>query len=416
VGIDAPAMPIDDRFDDPEAEPHAVLLRLLVRRAYEATKQRLARQRGQPRPLILDPHHHRRELPDPAQRRLDQLHHAAEAALTARGRYLAEHGVQPDEAAITERAIRRVIEQATHHLIAEQPAWLIDLCGYPPDDPIGTQSWNALVRDIATWRARHHLGADQPGLPTPTPADHDEWATLNRRLLNTRAWLEPRDRPPIIWPQRRSHHELLDRRDELETIFATAPADQTLLIDRLLRGDPQLIDDISDTLKSAIDNQQTRRSWILAHWPHIIEYAEITQTLDTQLWGPDTTKLLDDMRIRAHGPLAEALDNSEPWLSIAVARLAPQWATTLTTDAVDYLHDIADYRQHWSITSHQPLGPRPVDRDAVDDYQHLLDRLEQQDLDRAPSSPSLEDYLDQQLDTIVTLSRPVNGPDIVEPT
>jgi predicted transcriptional regulator len=348
---------------------------------------------------ILDLHPTTRALPDPARWHLDQLHAVAEAAIEQWTRYLAEHGVTPGESDHTQRAIRRVIEQATNRLLADPPEWLIDLIGYQPADPIGTQTWNAAVRDIATCRTRHHVADDSDGLGTsPTDAGMQaEWATLNTHLVHLRAWLDRHDRPQVTWPHRRSHRELVTRRDELDQIFDTAPADQNHLITRLRRGDPQLLDDAAATLEVAVDAQHLRRQWILEHWPHIIEYAEISQTLNNRMWGPDTSTLLDDLSPRAVGNLATAIANDEAWLPIAASRVASQWTTSLTDQTADYLHDIADYRQRWNITNRQPLGPTPIDPDQLSGYQQLLDRLESDDLSRTMSTPSIAEYLDNQL-------------------
>ena len=236
---------------------------------------------------ILDAHATPRSLPDTARTRLAQLTHAADATLATWTSYLADNGVEPGEADNVQQAIRRVIERATNTLIADQPQWLTTLVGYQPADPIGTQTWTTAVRDIATWRTRHHHTGDDVGiLPVLDDAARQAWEALSTRLVHTKAWLDHRDPPTVLWPHRRSHHELVARRTELDQIFETAPADQQPLIARLRRGDPQLLDDTAEVLKAALDNQHARRHWILEHWPHIVEYAEITNTLTTPTLGP----------------------------------------------------------------------------------------------------------------------------------
>ncbi|MGB8860639.1 MAG: hypothetical protein WCC60_15375, partial [Ilumatobacteraceae bacterium] len=314
---------------------------------------------------ILDGHATPRSLPDTARTRLAQLDKAADATLTTWTGYLADNGVEPGEVDNVQQAIRRVIERATNTLIADQPQWLTTLVGYQPADPIGTQTWTTAVRDIAVWRTRHyHEGDDVGALPVLGDAASEAWEALSTRLVHTKAWLDHRDPPTVLWPHRRSHHELVARRTELDQIFETAPADQQPLIARLRRGDPQLLDDTAEVLKAALDNQHARRHWILEHWPHIVEYAEIASTLTNQLWGPDAATILDNLEPEPGSALAAAVAADEPWLPTAIGGLAPQWATELDSSAVAQLHAIADYRDRWRVTS-----AVPVDTTALDPYQ-----------------------------------------------
>ena len=321
---------------------------------------------------ILDPHATPRVLPDSAWTRLAQLHQAADATLTNWTNYLTENGITPGEADNVQQAIRRVIERATNALIADQPQWLTTLVGHQPADPIGTQTWTTAVRDIATWRTRHHHTGDDVGvLPVFGDAARQAWEALSTRLVHTKAFLDHRDPPTVLWPHRRSHRQLVARRTELDQIFETAPTDQQPLIVRLRRGDPQLLDDTAEVLKAALDNQHARRHWILEHWPHIVEYAEIRNTLTHQLWGPDTTTILDNLAPDTGSALAAAVDADEPWLPIAIGAIAPQWATKLEPDAADQLHAIADYRQRWNVTGSQPLGTTPAARGQLAAHEHL---------------------------------------------
>ncbi|MDO8363856.1 MAG: AAA family ATPase [Actinomycetota bacterium] len=322
---------------------------------------------------ILDEHTTPRSLPDSARTRFAQLTHAADATLAAWTNYLADNGIDPGEADNVQQAIRRVIERATNALIADRPQWLTTLVGYQPADPIGTQTWTTAVRDIATWQTRHHHDGDNVGvLPVPDDAARQAWEALSTRLVHTKAWLDHRDPPTVLWPHRRSHHELVARRTELDQIFETAPADQQPLIARLRRGDPQLVDDTAETLKGALDTQHARRHWILEHWPHIVEYAEIANTLINQLWGPDTAAILNNLAPEPGSALAGAVAADEPWLPIAIGGLAPQWATELELGAGVQLHAIADYRQRWNVTGSQPLGRSPADSDQLAAHEHLL--------------------------------------------
>ncbi len=325
---------------------------------------------------ILDPHATRRSLPDTARSRLGQLHQAADATINAWTDHLSDNGVTPGEADKVQQAIRRVIERATNALIADQPQWLTTLVGYQPTDPIGTQTWTTAVREIATWRTRHHQSTIEPGITTSGgDGPQAAWESLNTRLVHIKAWLDHRDPPTVLWPHGRSHHELVTRRTELDQVFEAAPADQQLLIARLRRGDPQLLDDTAEVLKVALDNQHARRHWILEHWPHIVEYAEITNTLTNQLWGPDTSTILNNLDPTPGSALADSVAADEPWLPIAIGRLAAQWSTDIEPEAAKGLAAIAEYRQRWNVTSTQPLGPTTAHPQHAVDQRLLRERL-----------------------------------------
>ena len=118
-----------------------------------------------------------------------------------------------------------------------------------------------------------------------------------------------------------------------------------------------------------------RQHWILEHWPHIVEYAEIANTLINQLWGPDTAVILNNLAPEPGSALAAAVAADESWLPIAVGGLAPQWATTLGPKAASALHDLADHRQRWSITTAQPLGPTATHPEQGAERVHLTEQL-----------------------------------------
>jgi conjugative relaxase-like TrwC/TraI family protein len=346
---------------------------------------------------LLDEHATPRSLPDTASTRLAQLHQAAEATLTSWTSHLADHGVEPGEADTIQRAIRRVIERATNTLIADQPQWLTTLVGYQPTDPIGTQTWTSAVREIARWQTRHHHTSDDNSIP-PEIGDvaREAWEALSIRLVHTKAWLDHRSPPTVMWPRRRSHAELVARRDELDQLLDTAPPDQQPLITRLRRCDPQLLDDTAETLKTAIDTQRVRRHWILEHWPHIVEYAEITNTLTHQLWGPDTTTILGNLTPEPGSALEAAIAADEPWLPIAIGRLAAQWTEALPPDALAMLYDIAEYRIRWGLNSDLPVALTSSDPREITEVKHLLDRISSEPTDaavataRSRTSPLME--------------------------
>ena len=179
-----------------------------------------------------------------------------------------------------------------------------------------------------------------------------------------------------MWPHRRSHRELVARRTELDAILDTAPSDQHHLIERLRSGEPRLLNDTAEALTEVVERQRNRRSWILEHWPHIVEYAEVTQTLNTGLWGPDIDTILDHLDPDPGSALAEAIDTEEPWIRLAIGRLAPQWATELDAEATDLLHDITDCRVRSGATGIAPIADGPMSNETDVEGDDLVARLE----------------------------------------
>ena len=97
-----------------------------------------------------------------------------------------------------------------------------------------------------------------------------------------RVWLaDYTDAPatPVITP--RDHTELVARRQELDAILDSAPADYRTLIAQLRDGGQLSFDDTTELLADALAAQDVRTRWILAHWPHVVEYAETTTAVET---------------------------------------------------------------------------------------------------------------------------------------
>ena len=305
-----------------------------------------------------------RDLPPLARWWLDQHAYAVEATTAEWNACLDQQGVNPDEADLADRAARRKVERATNELIADRPPWLVNLLGYQPADPIGLQTWTSAVRDIARWQL--HAGPDAASVP-------DEFG---QHLLATRAWLDRRDHETPMWPHRRSHRELIARRAELDDILDTAPSDQQHLIERLRSGEPRLLNDTAEALTEIIEHQRDRRSWILEHWPHIVECAEVSQTLEAGLWGPDIDMILENLDAESGSALADAVDTDEPWLRLAIARLAPQWATELDAEASDLLHDIADHRVRSGAHGIDPVADGPMSSETDLERDGLVARIE----------------------------------------
>ena len=70
-----------------------------------------------------------------------------------------------------------------------------------------------------------------------------------------------------------------------EAILAAAPEDQQGFITRLQTDGTLPYDNVADLLSDALAGQGDRQRWILEHWPHIVEYAELRAVTDTP--GPD---------------------------------------------------------------------------------------------------------------------------------
>jgi conjugative relaxase-like TrwC/TraI family protein len=290
------------------------------------------------------------------------------ATVTALGSYPAE-----DEQ--MDRAIRQHIAARTARLAGAQPDWLDQLIGPRPADPVGAGTWDGLVAEIARWRSRYNITGD--GI-RPAPADVDQravWQQLNQRLAATRSWLHTADRHEPSWPAVRSHAELIARRRELDAILDTAP-DDTRPVIAAVRAGQLALTDVDEILRQAGEGRDARKHWILEHWPHVVEYAEVTTTLREGRWGPDARRLLGQLDEEAFTPaLATAIDDNEPWLQAALCAIDADDDTPLTAAQVDWLNDVADHRRANEIGSRDPLGPIPTDRTELTQFDHLLNGL-----------------------------------------
>ena len=230
-------------------------------------------------------------------------------------RQLTDHGIDPDEPVIVPAAIDHRTRQVVHRLAGDQPDWLTWWLGQRPRDPAGKQVWDDEVAALATWRDTHHLHADTAGYGPP-PDDLqllEQWRTNLQRGHDVHRWL--REHQPGLAPIRvtaLSAAEIRQRLDELDTILATAPPDQTRIIDALHTGRLHPAD-LDDAIRQALATQDSRRDWILEHWPHVVEHAELAR-LD-QAHGaldhwpiplPDAAQLLYDQLV------AVTVDTPEP--------------------------------------------------------------------------------------------------------
>jgi hypothetical protein len=205
----------------------------------------------------------------------------AEAAWTAA---LASHGLLPGDAALYARAAQLAEERAAHTLRSQPPDWLTSWLGRRPVDAIGSQVWDAAVERVATFRLRHQVPEDIPGLGREPESTQEavEWRRQMLAVLEDRCWIEDHDpgaAGPVVPPL--TARQLVDRREELEQLLAGAPADQRALIDRLAHSqlDPG---ELHEYLVAAMQAQDARRDWIIANWPHLIELEQVNVVLASQ--------------------------------------------------------------------------------------------------------------------------------------
>ena len=324
---------------------------------------------------VIDPNVTARPLPQVASDTLERLttplHHQ-------HGRWtaiLAAEGLSSGDRARYERAVRLSIERKTNTLGAAQPDWLTDLLGPRPARPAATQVWDDAVTVIATHRLRHHIDEHSPGLGTrpASTTGAEDWETTQHVVARARIWLETHDPSPIVPTSRsRSTVELDGRRQELEAIFASAPADQRGLITQLRAEGTLPYDNVNELLADALAAHGDRQRWILEHWPHVVEYAQLRSAIDSP--QVDVDGLLAELETQGRPALARAINSGEPWL----ARTAPPMETTggLAPGVLGVLGDIAEYRERWSIDDPEPLGTGAWDAEQAAERELLRSAIE----------------------------------------
>jgi conjugative relaxase-like TrwC/TraI family protein len=193
--------------------------------------------------------------------------------------HLTTHGIKPGDATLIDRAINTREDMLGKQLHAESPDWLVWWIGNRPNDAIGATTWDDTTRHIATWRDRHHTPTDQPGhgLMPDDPTERDHWVQAMTTTLKQRAWLTQRNpQPPEAAVMKLSAVEIHARLEELERIFATAPTEQTNVVDDIVRGNLSE-GELHDTLAQAAESPSQRDRWIIANWPHIVEHQQLQQ-------------------------------------------------------------------------------------------------------------------------------------------
>jgi hypothetical protein len=320
---------------------------------------------------------------------------------------LTDAGIAPNEARRCDRARELIIDRTAGRLAAHTPEWLTDLIGPRPTGPHDASVWDHAVRTIAEQRATTGMADAEPGFgiePTE-PAARLQWQTVSRHVLEARTHLDNaeahRDLGP--WPLLPSRTELDTRLAELDVVLASAPPDQRDLISRLRDGNQLTLLDTTEALNGALETQGARRDWILANWPHVVEYAEITRSIGTRTYGPELDDLRSSLRRGSDcRPLLAAIEDGDVWVDRALCRLVGRTATTVGPDARAMLEEIAEYRSAWSINDGNPIGSAPRIRAQAADFGQTADRLRSDwGVEVATELSSADSFsLVQQTDTI----------------
>ena len=196
---------------------------------------------------------------------------------------LAEYGVNPGDADIYRRAVHTACDDAARRLQARPPEWLTTWIGTRPTTPAAAAVWDDATTRIAHHRLTHNIADNEHGIgrrPTD-PSGADQWHDMMLRLLEDRIWLADHPAPATTPIVSRTPSQLIDRRHELESLLATAPADQQQLMERITNSALDA-SQMHEYLAAALAVQGERRDWIIANWPHIVEVEQINQLIATE--------------------------------------------------------------------------------------------------------------------------------------
>jgi conjugative relaxase-like TrwC/TraI family protein len=222
-----------------------------------------------------------RVLPARAMRILDDLALACSQTLEQWRGHVASGGVNAGDATRYERAAQLLIARESERLAAVRPAWLTGTLGGRPASAHGVRLRDQAVEIIAAYRLRRDLPDHTAGLglaPALGAERLRDWTNTRRQLTETRHQLD-RMPSPEPQPHQRTVEELRVRHRELQSILDTAPPDVRELVATLGRIDEPSLIDAQAELRSALNSQTVRRAWILEHWPHVVEYAEVRAAL-----------------------------------------------------------------------------------------------------------------------------------------
>lgn len=220
-----------------------------------------------------------RVLPAVAQQHLDTLARVSTETIERWNKHLAEHGVSAGDATRCGRAAHVLVDREARRLAAIQPDWLTDRLGQRPATAHAAQVWDHTVEAVAHYRLRHGISTRTPGLGPEPAHSPSEWHATTRQIDDASQQLRHLDQ---IQPQvlERRLEELRDRCHDLDTILAAAPPDTRPLIDALTSADQPTLLDLNAELQTALDTRDARRTWILEHWPHVIEHHEVNAALE----------------------------------------------------------------------------------------------------------------------------------------
>jgi hypothetical protein len=298
---------------------------------------------------LLDPADER-SLPPAGQRRLESTTTELARQIEQWQATVRHLGAEPGDASRHCRAVERHIERHADALTAQRPAWLDELVGGRPADVAGATAWDDTVRVIASWRARHQLQESVPALGNrpQNPTEGAAWDAVQAGLASTRVWLASSDRIHVAHTVTPGYAELVERRAELEALFADTPPDWRTTITKLQTGQ-LMLDDTAELVRAAVDGQDARRDWILANWPRVVEHQEINRTLTTGTWGPDPRLLTDLLAEQLDDALASAITAGEPWLRAALCVVADGHTTSLDGNMIGSLERLATSRAYMGI-------------------------------------------------------------------
>jgi conjugative relaxase-like TrwC/TraI family protein len=311
--------------------------------------------------------------------------HRLAAIETAWTDVLARHGVTPGDVDRIGWAADERTTRLTHALRSDPPEWLTWWLGPRPGDPAGATVHDDALTRLAAWRDRRHLPADTPGYGDrpADPPDARSWRAELTALLDTRAWLARRTlEPDPIEPPELTAAQIHTRLDELHALLATAPADQTRLVDRLLAGDLDPAE-LHASLVEAERTQAARADWILTNWPHVVEHEQLTR-LAHQLGPLDhwpaplpatVTDVLDLLGVTVPPPAVRE-DRTLAELHDLLERLGPgAHLQALTTGLVGLNRRVDELAATIAATA-----AAPADQRALLDHEHQLLTAERADL------------------------------------
>ena len=229
-----------------------------------------------------------REMTPEMERRLEAMNGPARNQVEAWHRILQAAGVASGDSDRHSRAAAVAVDRAAARLVATRPTWLTDMVGDRPATPHHAHAWDDAVREIAAYRARAGIDDAHPGIG-PCPVGVSEaaaWHQVTGTVAHTRSWLARQSDQvgPVV--AGRSTEDLVARRAELDAILDTAPPDQRHLIAQLRNHDQLPFDNTAEVLRTALQGEGNRRDWILTHWPHIVEHAEIDRVIGERSVAP----------------------------------------------------------------------------------------------------------------------------------